>query len=127
MTCRPALEATLAAEMEHLAAEAAEYPGHGTGMWRALAASTLADKIKRGFPVPSPLLRTGELQGSIRGEADGLIGVVGSTDPVAVYHEFGTKNMPPRPIYKYVMYHNMPHLEEVFGALAVRLLTPGGR
>lgn len=65
-------------------------------LWAPLAASTIADKQAHGFATPKPLLRTGELRGSIEYTVVGLEGAVGSDDPVAVYHELGTSRMPQR-------------------------------
>ncbi len=122
--CRPTLHATLDLEMQHLAAEAAEYPGKYGG-WPSLSPYTIATKVAGGYPTPSPLLREGILQQSIHGLAIDMYGVVGSTDPVNVFHEVGTAKMPPRPIFSFVMQRNLPHLHEVFGEVAVRLLMPG--
>lgn len=123
--CRPELEATLLVEMVRMGQEAAEMPGKEQGHWPPLAAATLYEKARLGYEIPAPLLRTGVLKGSIRGEVSGLEGAIGSTDVKAVYHEFGTSRMPPRPIYSYTMQKNLPQLETAFGLLAMRLL--GGR
>jgi len=123
-SCRVMIEITLKAEMHRLGEIAAGYPGHERAEWPPLAQSTIDDKISGGYPVPSPLLRTGAMQSTIRGEADGFVGIVGSTDPKAVYHEFGTSKMPPRPIYAHVMMTHLPELEAAFSGLAARLLTP---
>jgi hypothetical protein len=49
---------------------AAELPGHYQPGWAPLAESTLKDKASKGFPVPSPLKRTGEMAGSYRKDVD---------------------------------------------------------
>jgi len=57
--------------------------------WAPLADSTLEDKRRKGFPSPSPLLRTGELRDSIHYSVESHSVTVGSDDPVAVYQELG--------------------------------------
>jgi hypothetical protein len=64
--------------------------------WPALAPATIADKAHHGFPVPKPLLRTGELRDSIQYQVHGLEGAVGSDLDIAVYQELGTSRIPPR-------------------------------
>jgi phage gpG-like protein len=64
--------------------------------WPALQPETIA-RITTG---DSPLLETGELQASI-GHVSGreggeAVGYVGTNDPVAKYHELGTRTIPPR-------------------------------
>lgn len=45
----------------------------------------------------APWLRTGELRASITHETTEDAAVIGSTDPVAVDQELGTRTIPPRP------------------------------
>jgi len=70
--------------------------GRDHEIWPPLAASTIADKQKHGFPTPKPLLRTGALRDSIEYTVSGLEGAVGSNLDVAVYQELGTSRIPPR-------------------------------
>jgi hypothetical protein len=70
--------------------------GKNHELWAPLAASTIADKQKHGFPTPKPLLRTGELRDSIQYQVHGLEGAVGSDLDIAVYQELGTSRIPPR-------------------------------
>lgn len=118
--CKPEIEVTLAAEMKRLGEIAAEMPGRPHAHWPPLADRTIEDKGSAA----EPLLREGDLKASISGEADGFVGVIGSTDLKAKYHEFGTAKMPPRTIYAYVMTEHLDELKATFDALAVRLLTP---
>jgi phage gpG-like protein len=118
--CKPVLEVTLAAEMKRLGEIAAEMPGRTHSHWPPLAESTVEDKGSAS----EPLLREGDLKASISGEADGFVGVIGSTDPKARYHEFGTSRMPPRVIYAHVLAEHLDELKATFDALAARLLTP---
>jgi phage gpG-like protein len=46
---------------------------------------------------PGMLLETGEMRDSIEWQAHGLEGQVGSNNDKAVWHEFGTSRIPPRP------------------------------
>jgi hypothetical protein len=65
-------------------------------MWPALSPSTIADKMRHGWPTPSPLLRSGALRDSISWTSEGLEGAVGSDSEIAVWQELGTSRMPPR-------------------------------
>jgi phage gpG-like protein len=81
--------------------------------WLALADSTVEEKQRLGYTgrvsATDPLYRTGELRLSIsyRIENAGLI--VGSTDPVAPFHEFGTSRTPARPFVGAAMFANGRH------------------
>jgi phage gpG-like protein len=109
---------SFAALAEHLAGKAAEMPmverqaletaavvverrakakiGHEQHDWPPLAESTIAEKQRLGYAVPAPLLREGDLRASIGHRIDGLEAQVGSDDPKAVWHEFGTSKMSAR-------------------------------
>src|SRR5258705_5178281 len=101
-TIRPRLEVGL--EKVGMLAEtlAAHYPGEYQPGWAPLAASTIADKEAKGFPVPSPLKRTGEMAATYRKEVDPLMleMVIGSTDKIALFQEMGTVHIPPRPVFE---------------------------
>lgn len=71
--------------------------GNGFPAWANLAESTIADRIRKGFSPDEPLLRTGELRGSIEVEVSGSEAVVATADIVALYQEQGTEHIPPRP------------------------------
>jgi hypothetical protein len=116
--------------MEAVAVEAKAYIGHEMPGWPALAPSTVAEKERLGYTghlsPTDPLLRTGEMRESISAEVDAvtLTGVVGSTDPVAVFQELGTPHIPPRPFLSTAMFGAQPVAELFFGRAAVSLLTP---
>ena len=79
-----------AAEMVKAAAKdliGSNYPG-----WAPLAESTLAHKT-----ADTPLLETGALKNSIEKTIGWHKAWVGTNDPKAEYHEFGTSRIPPRP------------------------------
>ena len=86
--------------------------------WAPLAASTIEEKIKSGYPTPSPLLREGDLRDSISYdvEASGLTITVtlGSDSEVAVYQELGTIDIPPRPFLGPTMFER----GEIYAAVA---------
>jgi phage gpG-like protein len=70
-----------------------ESNGYG---WAALAESTIADKERKGYTAPAPLLRTGDMRDSIGITMGHRRAWVGSNDDVAVYQELGTNRIPPR-------------------------------
>jgi hypothetical protein len=104
---------------------AVNYIGHEMSEWAPLAPSTIDDKSSKGYPVPYPLLRTGEMRDSIRMEVspDVLEMVLGATDEIAVYQEMGTSKIPPRPFLALAMKNTLPYAGDVFGEIAVSLLT----
>jgi HK97 gp10 family phage protein len=67
--------------------------------WPQLAPSTIAQRVRDGFALNEPLLRTGELRDSIEYTIshDGLEAYVGSDKDKAVWHELGTSKAPPHP------------------------------
>ncbi len=71
--------------------------GNEQAGWAPIAASTLADKERHGYPVPSPLLRTGALKESISHEVKGNEVAIGSPEMDALWQELGTsRGIPPR-------------------------------
>jgi phage gpG-like protein len=72
-------------------------PGYN---WAQLKEATQEERVRLGYSANEPLLRTGELRDSIghfvEREGAEVIGYVGTNDPVAKYHEYGTSRMPPR-------------------------------
>ena len=120
----PELEVGLAKTGEFTKTLAASYPGEYQDGWAPLKESTIERKERGGWPVPSPLKRSGELAGSYELELlPDLAFVVGSADPVAKYQELGTSTIPPRPVTAIAMVHSLPYAEEVFGEVAVKILS----
>lgn len=66
------------------------------GPWPQLAESTQADRARKGFPENEPLLRTGELERSIKHKVEGRTVHIGSDLDAAVFQELGTARIPPR-------------------------------
>jgi len=100
--------------------------GHEHDTWPALAESTIAEKERKVFDVPDPLLRTGQLRDSIEMEAAGLTMSVGSTEKIAAYQEMGTSRIPPRPFIAPSAEKGALELERELGEQAILLLTPAG-
>jgi hypothetical protein len=125
--CHPKLEVGLAKVGELTETMAVEYIGHE--LWKPLAASTVAEKTRLGYvghvSATDPLLRTGSMRGSIRVLVEGLTEVVGSGEKVALWQEMGTHKIPPRPFLAKAAINSLPHAKDVFGEIAVSLLTPG--
>lgn len=83
--------------------------------WPELAWSTKVDRFTHGFPENEPLLRTGELRDSITYNMDsnGKEAFVGSDDEKAVWQEFGTSHIPPRPYLAGALYANEEKIKEI--------------
>ncbi len=94
-----AAEQTVVRGSKLIAKKAKAQMGHEQPYWPALKPETIARK-RRGN---TPLLETGELRDSIewtvpiRENATTVSGYVGSNNPKAEWHEFGTSRVPPRP------------------------------
>lgn len=100
--------------------------------WAPLAESTEAEKARLGAPAGAPLMRHGALYASIGHEVHGDEGVVGSTDPTMVFHEFGTAKMPPRPVLGPAVVNSRKKVEAILGRALVDGLmggqvVPGGK
>jgi len=120
--------AEMAREMIGREQETVAVPTGYFARWAPLAVRTIDDKTKLGFGPPDyqPLLRSGQYRASISGTSIGLTGVVGSSDPVGVYHEFGTAEMPPRPVLGRAVAVSFEVLCDQLGRVAMRALKPPG-
>jgi HK97 gp10 family phage protein len=83
--------------------------------WEKLAASTLAFKAAHGFPVPSPLLRTTEMQRSIGHHVHARSVTIGAGPRYAFFQEVGTSKMPPRPFIGPSMKESMSENMAILG------------
>jgi phage gpG-like protein len=63
--------------------------------WPLLKPETIARKATGD----SPLLETGELRDSIERDVQHDVAYVGSNNNKALFHEFGTSRIPPRPVF----------------------------
>jgi hypothetical protein len=76
--------------------------------WPPLSPRTIAEKGRLGFTgqvsSTDPLLRTGELRDSIKHVVEDVEVILGSDDPQAAYHEYGTEREPPRPFIATTMF-----------------------
>lgn len=96
--------------------------------WEPLAESTEDEKARLGAPPDAPLLRWGDLQKSFRSDPPSATEVVvGSTDPVMEYHEFGTSKMPPRPALGPALYKSIEAIQKIIGGSGVRAIVGGQR
>lgn len=108
----------VAEEIEHTAKEeiGTYQPSVGPfNAWDELAESTKADRVRQGYSEDDPLLRTGELRDSISHRVMGLAAVVGSTDDKAVWQEYGTEKIPPRPFIGPAYVKSFHKLTEMVG------------
>lgn len=87
--------------------------------WEELAESTKDDRVRQGYTENDPLLRAGDLQDSISHGSEPLEAVIGSDDPVMVFHEFGTSKMPMRPVLGPAAHRSKDKIEEIVGAATV--------
>lgn len=93
--------------------------------WEELSETTLADKEAKGFSIPNPLLRTGDLRNSIQYEVSAFEAIIGSTSPIAAFQEFGTNStgwgvgIPPRPFIGPAAYKCQKKIVEILGATLV--------
>lgn len=96
--------------------------------WKELAQTTLyggvdehgrrfPGKVELGYAPPdNPLLRTGQMRGSIEKHVEEHTIVIGTHDPVAHYQEFGTDKIPARSFIGRAMFvecHRATHI--IFG------------
>lgn len=91
--------------------------------WEELADSTEFEKARLGYPVDAPLLREGNLRDSIVYECTAMTFLVGSESKIAIYQEFGTKTIPPRPFIGPALFETMPDIMKIFGNSIERALS----
>jgi hypothetical protein len=87
-----------AAQLIETAAKDLITSGTGRPTWKGLATYTIADKYRKGFAIPYPLLRTGGMRDSISHRVKWPEAAVGSDDDIMVYQELGTSHIPPRSV-----------------------------
>ena len=95
------------------------YRSRGYGKWPPLAPSTIAQRRRDGYGT-APLVRTGNYlknSANLRGQRIRR-NVLEITSPVyyAQYHEFGTRHIPPRPVFKYVADRIRPELPRLYAS-----------
>lgn len=91
--------------------------------WPPLAESTKAERVALGFAADEPLLRTGELRGSIEHQANSFEARIGSNEDKAVWQELGTSRIPPRSFLAGALQHKVPEILEEIGREIVGVLT----
>ena len=101
--------ALIARACELVAAEAQRVIGTYDYGWPSLAPSTLAKKS-----ADTPLLETGALRASIQWNSSGNLGHVGSDSDIAVYQEYGTSRIPPRPFLAGAAMAMEPKIHDLF-------------
>jgi phage gpG-like protein len=140
---RPAIEIGLAGVGELAQTMAVEYIGREMPEWAPLSKATLEGfTLKSGRYIPGkielgyvghvsstdPLLRTGALRDSIGMYVQGYEAVIGSPLDTALWQELGTVRpdgpIPPRPFLALAMSRVDEHVGDIFGEIAVRILTP---
>ncbi len=101
--------------------------GHEQPFWQGLKPETIARKAHGN----TPLLETGELRASIEmtaplNEGGEIVGYVGSDNPKAIWHEFGTSRIPPRPFLYTAAVANKHLIEEMAGKMVFAAMISGG-
>ena len=89
--------------------------------WPRLKPATIARKSTGD----SPLLETGELRDSIQREVQQHVAYIGSNNKKALFHEFGTSRIPPRPFLGTAAALKTSEIGEMFGAKYHALLVKG--
>jgi phage gpG-like protein len=90
--------------------------------WTPLKPKTIARKSTGD----SPLLETGKLRDSIGHVVEGNVGYVGTNDPIAPYHEYGTSRIPPRPFLGGALAAAGDEIPKIFGRLVSAAIIQGG-
>jgi len=112
------IEKAAKARIGHYQPEVGPYPA-----WAPLAAATEAQKARMGFPSDAPLLASGAMRDNISTEMSGNEAVIGSPDDRAVYHEFGTSKMPPRPVFGPVAFNCAEEVGQLVGGAVIASLV----
>lgn len=82
--------------------------------WKQLADSTQNQRERLGFEPNNPLYMTGDLMDTIDYKViSPTMAVIGSTSPIMVYQELGTKNIPPRPVFSITGYEMKAKVAEM--------------
>lgn len=118
--CAVAIEATAKAEFGMYQPEVGQFAA-----WDPLAASTQKERARLGYTPDDPLLRSGDLEGSVSHVVSGLEAVIGSDSDVMVYQELGTERIPPRAVLGPAAIRNKALIERTLGLAAVKGLLYG--
>lgn len=108
------IEKTAVDEIGHYQDAVGSFPA-----WPLLADGTEDAKAKAGYPADAPLLAAGDLKASYEHRTEGLEAVIGSDNPTAEYHEFGTSKMPARPVLGPAAFENKEAIHQLVGEAAV--------
>lgn len=93
--------------------------------WAELAESTKEERVRLGYTENDPLLRSGETRDGIGHRVEELEAEIGSDSDILVYHEFGTANMPPRPVLGPALARNEEAIVNELGGAVVAGLLEG--
>ncbi len=102
--------------------------------WADLSDVTIADKAAKGYAVPAPLLREGDLRDSIEHTTGLHTALVGSDSDIAVYQELGTHgpgvgpsgyHVPPRSFLGAAAFQKEDEVAEMLGIAALEMVFNG--
>ena len=94
--------------------------------WAPLAATTIDDRIAKGYTPDDPLLRSGETRDSIEHKVVGHEGHVGSDSDVLLFLELGTSKMPARSTLGAAAFELSPKIAREIGIEFGAYLAGGG-
>lgn len=120
---------------------AKSYIGHQQESWPELSSATIEGfrhelgfwikgKRELGFAAPDfqPLERSGQMRESYEGVTEGLVGVLGSDDKVALYQEMGTPDarypIPARPVCALALMEATPDILDLCDEVAAKTMIP---
>lgn len=140
LRCEAGLSLVISTTVASGAQRARATIGHSQPGWDPLSTATLEGfrhwrgryipgKNELGYSPPeNPLLREGGMRESITSDVSGLVGIVGSDQKKALWHELGVPGadypIPPRPFLATGLMEAVPGAAVLAGELAVSLLTP---
>lgn len=112
--CAQVIEADAKAKFGHYQSQVGPHPA-----WAQLADSTKEKRLAAGYTENDPLLASGDMKSKTSHEVWGLEAVIGSTDEKMIFHELGTRNMPPRPVFGPAGFESKDMVRNILGNVLV--------
>lgn len=117
------IERAAKGKIGHYQGAAGEFPA-----WEQLKEATQAARARQGFTPNDPLLTVGEIYASISsdiytGGAGMQILTLGSDIDLGLWHELGTRTIPPRPFIGPAMFENERYSQEILAQALEKLFA----